>query len=280
MGLLDGKVALVTGAAGGLGRDQALALAREGAAVVLNDLGCARDGSGGSPAPVEAVAAEIVAAGGQAVPVWGSVAAAEDVVQMVSTAVERFGRLDVVAHDAGFVVERTLAKMDPSLFDDVVATVLRGTFLVLREAAREMARLGSGGSIVACSAASAFYGQLAQAHYAAANAGVVALARSAAIELKKPGIRVNVVVPLARTRMTEDMAMFRTVTEQTMGPAFVTPVVLHLASDAAREVTGEVIGVAGGRIYAFKTRESSGAFRERPWTPEEVREAWPVITRP
>lgn len=279
MGLLEGKVALVTGAAGGLGREIALSFVREGASLVVADLGVAKDGSSPSGDPVRSIAAEITAMGGVAVPVWGSVAAAADVEAMVQTAVGQLGRLDVVTHLAGFVVEKTLVKTDDLLFDDTIATILRGTFLVVREAGRAMAKLGSPGSIVVCSSAAAFYGQVAQAHYAAANAGVVALARTAAIELKKQGTRVNVLVPLARTRMTEELPMFRTVTEATMGPAFVAPVALFLASDLSRDVTGEVVGAAGGRVYAFKTREANGAFRERPWSPEEIRDAWSSVTK-
>lgn len=279
MGLLEGKVVLVTGAAGGLGRDVSMSFAREGAAIVANDLGVAKDGSGRSAEPAESLVRDIGDAGGRAVAAWGSVAASEDVEAMVQCAFDVFGRLDAVVHLAGFVVERTLAKMDEALFDDTLATILRGTFLVVRAASRAMAKAAQPGSIVVTSSASAFYGQIAQAHYAAANAGVIALARTAAVELKKQGTRVNVIVPLARTRMTEELPMFRTVTAETMGPAFVTPLALFLASDLSRDVTGEVLGVAGGRAYAFKTRESNGAFRERPWTAEEIRDAWASVTR-
>ncbi len=269
MGLLEGKVALVTGAGGGLGRAHALALAAEGAKVVVNDLGGARDGSGTGAAMADKVAAEIRGAGGEAVADYGSVADPEQAEAMVRAAVDAFGRLDVVVNNAGILRDRTLLKLSEEDFDAVLAVHARGTFLVSRAAARLMKEEGWKGSIINTSSISGLRGNFGQTSYACAKAGIFGMTRVWFQELSRAGIRVNAVAPVAKTRMTEELE--RVSAEAT--PEQVAPIVVWLASDLSSEITGRTFGAHGSHFFEYHVLMSPGA---KPaggkWRPQEIAE--------
>jgi len=276
MGLLEGKVAVVTGAGGGIGREEALALAREGARVVVNDVGGDRYGAGRSEA-AEAVAAEIRDAGGEAAASLDSVATREGADGVVWTALSRFGGIDVLVNNAGILRDRTLLNMSEEDFDRVLAVHLRGTFLCTQVAARAMKAQGRGGRIVNTSSVSGLLGNFGQGNYAAAKAGIYGITRVAALELQKTGITVNAIAPLALTRMTSDLAMMKGATADRMGPHFVAPAVVFLASPLAAGITGQVLGVEGGRLFLYRMETTPGVSREEPWSPEDIGRSWKLI---
>lgn len=280
MTLLSGKVAVVTGAGGGIGRATALLFAREGAKVVVNDVGGARDGSGESASPAEAVVAEIRAAGGEAVANTDSVATRAGAERIVATAVEHFGRLDVLINNAGILRDKTLLKMDDEMWDAVIAVHLKGTFLCTQAAVAQMRAQGSPGSVVNTTSVSGMLGNFGQANYSAAKAGIYGFTRTASIELQRYGIRVNAVAPIAKTRMTEDLPMFEKI--QSMTPEHVAPAHLFLASELSGDLTGAVLSVAGGKLGIYKVVESAGKFKDADhgvWTAQEIADHWEVISK-
>ena len=280
MGLVDDRVAVVTGGGRGIGRAQAIALAAEGAKVVVADLGCERDGSAPGTQAADAVVAEIRSAGGTAVACADDVSTAEGAQAIVDAALRHFGALDVLVNSAGIQRDRSLLKMDADHFDPVVRVLLHGTWLCMRAAARRMVEQGTGGRIVNTTSIAGLVGTVGQANVAAAQAGVYGLTRVGAIELRKHRITVNAIAPVARTRLTEDLPMFQGVGEDSLGPAHVAPVTVFLASDLGKDLTGEVVGVAGGRLSRFKVIETAGAFKhDAPWTPQEIRERWAEIAK-
>jgi NAD(P)-dependent dehydrogenase (short-subunit alcohol dehydrogenase family) len=281
-GLLEGKVAAVTGAGGGIGREHALALAREGARVVVNDLGSDRHGGGRGAEMADQVAAEIRTAGGEAVASYDTVATREGADGIVWTALSRFGRLDVLVNNAGILRDRTVLNMSEDDFDRVVDVHLRGTFLCTQAAARAMRVQGQGGRIVNTTSLSGLLGNFGQGNYAAAKAGIYGLTRVCALELQKIGVTVNAVAPVALTRMTVDLAMMKGATEKDLGPQHIAPAVVFLASDLAAGITGEVVGVEGGRIFLYRMERTEGVQRDAAaggWTPREIADAWERICR-
>ncbi|WP_437626322.1 SDR family NAD(P)-dependent oxidoreductase [Sorangium sp. So ce1151] len=280
MGLLDGKVAIITGAGGGIGREEALLFAREGAKVIVNDLGGARDGSGSSDAMAAQVAEEIRAAGGQAAPSFDSVTTPEGAAGIVKAAVDAFGRVDILVNNAGILRDKTLLKMDEGMWDAVVAVHLKGTFLCTQAAAKQMIAQGGGGRIVNTTSVSGMLGNFGQANYAAAKAGIYGLTRTAAIELQKQRITVNAVAPIAKTRMTEDLPMFQSAGD-TLTPAHVAPAALFLASDLCADRTGNVLAVAGAQMYIYKVVQSPGKFKDEGgiWTAQEIADHWDAINK-
>ncbi len=281
MGLLDEKVAIITGAGNGIGRAHALLFASEGAAVVVNDVGGARDGSGaGDPSAAEAVVKEIEAAGGRAVASHDSVATAEGAQAMVALGVETFGKVDILVNNAGILRDKTFMKMDEEMWDSVIAVHLKGTFLVSQAFAKHAVNRGGGGRIVNTTSVSGMIGNFGQANYAAAKAGIYGLTRTMAIELQKHRITVNALAPIAKTRMTDDLPTFQNV--DTMTPEHIAPAALFLASDLCGDKTGHVLAVAGARMYAFKVVESAGKFKDGPttvWTPQEIADNWAAIMK-
>jgi NAD(P)-dependent dehydrogenase (short-subunit alcohol dehydrogenase family) len=277
---LDGTRVLVTGGGRGIGRAHALACARAGARVLVNDRGCDVHGEGEDPSVAAEVVEAIRAAGGTAEANdedLGRPAGAARVVEATSRA---FGGVDAVIGTAGIVADRTVLKMDDALLERMVDLHVKGNFALVRAAARAMIDAGHGGSIVLHTAPVAFFGALRQSALAATSAAIVGLVRSAAIELRKHGIRVNAIAPTARTRTTESLPLFRGIAADSMGPEFVAPVAVYLASELSGEVSGEIVGVAGTRLYALNARETPGWFGEgSPPTPEEVARAWSEVTR-
>jgi NAD(P)-dependent dehydrogenase (short-subunit alcohol dehydrogenase family) len=276
--ILDGRVVVVTGAGRGVGRAHALACAAQGARVLVNDLGCALDGTGADPTVAEAVASEIRAAGGTALADATDAANAEP---LIARALGELGRVDAVIAAAGITSDRAVLKMDDAILERMIALHVRGSFALVRAAARAMIDAqGAGGSIVLHTAPVAFFGALRQSALAAVTAATAALARSAAIELRKHRIRVNAIAPTARTRATEDLPLFRGIAPESMGPEFVGPLGAFLCSDLSADVSGEVVGAAGTRLYALRGRETPGWFGEgTPPTPEAIARAWSEITR-
>src|SRR3954464_8452818 len=249
--LCDGRVALVTGAGRGIGREHAISLARHGAKVVVNDLGGDVTGTGADTTPAQSVVDEIVAAGGEAVVNGGNVADFDDAGAMIAQAVEAFGRLDVGVNNAGILRDRMLVNMDAAEFDAVIAVHLRGTFGPMRHAAaywREQAKAGEpvDARIINTSSPSGLYGNVGQTNYGAAKAGIAAMTIIAAEELHRYGVTVNAVAPGALTRMTTDI--IKVADEEAAEkyhPRWIAPLVPWLASTEARWVTGRVFDVSG-----------------------------------
>jgi NAD(P)-dependent dehydrogenase (short-subunit alcohol dehydrogenase family) len=279
--LLEGKVAVVTGAGAGIGRAHALALARAGAKVVVNDLGSDRHGAGKASQAADKVVAEIQAAGGEAAASHDSVATREGVDAILWTAQSKFGRVDVWVNNAGILRDRTLLNLTDEDFDRVLEVHLRGTFLGTQVAARAMRVQGSGGRIVNTTSLSGLLGNFGQGNYGAAKAGIYGLTRVAALELERFGIAVNAIAPVAITRMTSDLKMFAGSTETDMGPQFIAPAAVFLASPLADGITGQVVGVQGGKIFLYRMEMTAGVERDPakgPWTPEEIHAAWGRIS--
>jgi NAD(P)-dependent dehydrogenase (short-subunit alcohol dehydrogenase family) len=281
MGLLDGKVAIITGAGNGIGRSHALLFAKEGASVVVNDVGGARDGSSaGTSSPAEAVVKEITAAGGKAVASGDSVATAEGAQAIVKKAVDAFGKVDILVNNAGILRDKTFLKLDEEMWDSVIAVHAKGTFLVSQAFAKVLVQQGNGGRIVNTTSVSGMLGNFGQSNYATAKAGIYGLTRTMAIELQKHRITVNALAPIAKTRMTEDLPTFQGV--ETMTPEHISPAALFLASDLCADKTGYVLAVAGARMYAFKVIETAGKFKDDAagvWTPQEIAEHWDAIVK-
>ena len=278
MGLLDGKVAIITGAGGGIGREHALLFAREGAKVVVNDLGSDRHGGGKGGEMADKVVAEIKAKGGDAVANYDSVATREGADGLVWSALNKFGKLDVVVNNAGILRDKTILNMSEQDFDLVLDVHLRGTFLVLQAAARVFKVQGKGGRIINTTSLSGLYGNFGQGNYASAKGGIYSLTRTAAMEFQRMGVTVNAIAPAALTRMTTDLQMFKGVTSEQMGPQFVAPVAAFLASDLAADVTGQIVGVHGAKIFVYKMIETAGVTREGgPWSAAEIKERWAEI---
>ncbi|MBK6513804.1 MAG: SDR family NAD(P)-dependent oxidoreductase [Polyangiaceae bacterium] len=280
MGLCDGKVVVVTGAGRGIGRAEALAFSHAGASVVVNDLGGARDGTGGEDDdPAADVAREITAAGGRAVACKLPVHTKEGAQAIVACAVDAFGRIDVLVANAGILRDKTLLKLDLESWSAVLEVHLTGTFLCAQAAAKQMLAQGQGGRIVTTTSVSGLMGNLGQASYAAAKAGIYGLTRTLAIELQKHRIYVNALAPIAKTRMTEDLPMFHGTSSLT--PEHVAPAAVFLGSSLAGERTGHVLAVSGAQMYAFKVVQTSGKFKDGDgvWTPEEIADHWDSIVK-
>lgn len=260
----DDRVAVVTGAGRGLGRAYAQLLASRGAKVVVNDVGGNLDGEGVDAGPAERVAGEIAAAGGQAVACAASVATADGGDAIIRTALEHYGRIDILVHNAGNVRRGSLKQMSHEDFDAVLDVHLRGAFNVVRPAFPLMCEAGYG-RIVLTSSIGGLYGNQGVANYAAAKAGVVGLSNVAALEGAAEGVRCNVIVPAAVTRMAEGID---TSTYPPMGPELVAPVVGWLAHESC-SVTGELFIALAGRVARAVIAESPGVCRSS-WTIEDV----------
>ncbi len=271
---LRGKVVLVTGAGNGIGREHALAFAREGAHVVVNDLGGGRDGSGADLGPAQRVVDEIVALGGEALANTDSVSVAAGCQRMVDAALDRWGRLDVVVNNAGILRDKSFVKMTEAEWDLVIDVHLKGSYNVCKAAIPALAR--QGGSIINTTSVSGMIGNYGQSNYAAAKAGIYGLTRVLAMELKKANINVNAIAPIAKTRMTEDIDRVGA----DLSPAHISPIVVFLASDAAHNITGTIVGVAGQRLHLYEVHMNEGVEKpgEMPWTLAEIAAAWPTIT--
>jgi NAD(P)-dependent dehydrogenase (short-subunit alcohol dehydrogenase family) len=289
MGLVDGRVVIVTGAGRGIGRAHALAFAAEGARVVVNDIGVALDGSAGE-SPAQQVVDEITAAGGEAVANRDDIAEWTGAQNLIDTAVDTFGGLDVLVNNAGFIRDRMLANTSESEWDAVIRVHLKGHFMTLRHAAgywRRQIKSGSVGPddlnarIINTSSGAGLQGSVGQGNYSAAKAGIAALTLVGAAELGRYGITVNAIAPAAQTRMTEavfaeTMAAPEDGGFDAMAPENVSPLVVWLGSIESRDVTGKVFEVEAGLIrvaegWAHGPQIDNGA----KWDPAEL---GPVVT--
>ena len=268
------RVVIVTGAGGGLGREYALLLAREGAKVVVNDLGGARDGSGSGTSAADQVVAEIAAAGGTAVANYDSVATEDGGRAIVQTALDEFGAVHGIVNNAGILRDKSFHKITAAEWDAVLQVHLYGSFNVTNAAWPHLRAQGFG-RIVMATSTSGIFGMFGQANYGAAKAGLVGLMNPLALEGHKYGIRVNAVAPLAATRMTEDITPAELLAK--LPPTQVAPVVGYLLSDECDD-TATVLVVGGGQVYRLRYFQSKGVtFGEVP-TIAQVAERWSEIT--
>src|SRR4051795_2039353 len=265
---LDGKVAIVTGAGRGIGREHALALARAGAKVVVNDLGAALSGEGHDDTPAQQVVQEIEALGGEAAANAENVADFDGAGRMVQQALERFGRLDILVNNAGILRDRMLVNMSEQEWDAVINVHLKGHFAPTQHAAahwRERSKAGDElrARVINTSSPSGVFGNIGQANYGAAKAGIVGLTLIAAQELRRYGVTVNALAPNARTRMTE--AAFGEIPPPDDGfdpadPANNSPIVAALCADDAQGITGQVFFVYGGAVNMLRGWEAGELF--------------------
>lgn len=281
MGMLDGKVALVTGAGGGLGRAHALLLAKEGASVVVNDLGGSRDGSGAGHGMADQVVAEIEAAGGKAVADYGSVSNPEHAAGMVRKAVDAFGGIDICINNAGILRDKSFKNMTDELWDVVIDVHLRGTYLVTKAAYDQMREQGRGGRIIMTSSTSGLLGNFGQTNYGAAKAGIAGFARCLYPEATKYGITVNVLAPGAWSRMTEDLYPEETkeAAKKAAAPEKVSPAIVWLCTDDAASITGRTFLISGNRVSLLSWQRTEVAHKDSAGDPWDVRTIGEAILR-
>jgi NAD(P)-dependent dehydrogenase (short-subunit alcohol dehydrogenase family) len=277
-GLLEGKVALVTGAGRGIGRDIALLMARHGAGVVVNDMGGSAKGEGEDSAPAAAVVEEIRKEGGDAIANFDSVAdfaAAED---MVAQAVSQYGRLDIVVNNAGILRDVIFHKMTEDDWDSVIAVHLKGSFSVSRAAASRFREQGAG-AFVHMTSTSGLIGNLGQANYSAAKLGIVGLSKSIALDMERFGVRSNCISPFAWSRLVgtipvKDEAQAERVEKiKRMTPAKIAPLAVYLASTEASGVSGQIFAVRYNEIFLMgQSRPIRSVHRSEGWTPGTIAE--------
>ena len=272
-GLLDGKVAIITGAGGGLGEAYAKLFAKEGASVVVNDLGGARDGTGtGTSAASEKVVAEIKAAGGKAVANGDDVSTIQGGENILKTALDTFGKVDVLVCNAGILRDKTFANTSEEDWDKVIKVHLKGTYCVALPVWKYMKDHG-GGSMVLTSSTSGLYGNFGQTNYGAAKAGIYGMVRVMSIEGRKYNIRVMGLAPGAYTRMTSDLpGRIGKEPDPLSLPENVAPGVLFMVSDLAADHSGKILGVSSRGVREIKMLQTSGFNPGRPYTAQEVAE--------
>ena len=278
--LCEGRIVIVTGAARGIGREHALAFAREGARVVVNDLGTSVAGAGRSSAPADELVQEIRQLGAEAVANADDIADFEGSARLVQTAIDTFGGLDVVVNNAGFLQDRMFASATEDEWDAVMRVHLKGHFCVSRHASsyfRAEAKAGKtrAGRIINTSSGAGLLGAVGQSAYSAAKAGIAALTLVQAVELGRYGVTVNAIAPAARTRMTE--VVFGEMMKEpergfdTMSPANISPLVVWLGSTAAQDVTGQVFELRGGEICVYQGwRPGPKVDKGARWAPGEL----------
>ena len=273
MGLLDGKVAIITGAGNGLGEAYAKLFAKEGAAVVVNDLGGPRDGSGSDKGAAQKVVDDIIAAGGRAAANTDDVSTVEGGENILKTALDNFGQVDILVCNAGILRDKTFANTSEQDWDLVVKVHLKGTYCCTMPVWKWMKDNGKPGVIIMTSSTSGLYGNFGQSNYGAAKAGIYGFMRVLSIEGRKYGIRVMGLAPGAFTRMTSDLPGFRDKEPDPMAlPENIAPGVLYMASDLAADHTGKVLGVSSRGVREIKMMQTDGFTPGRPYTAQEVAE--------
>ena len=285
MSMLDRKVAIVTGAGGGIGREIALAMALAGAKVVVNDIGASLTGIGEQSAtPGEQTKAIIEQRGGQAVTNTDSVADWESAKRIVASAMDAFGRVDIVVNNAGILRDQIFHKMTPEEWRAVIDVHLNGSFYVSRAAAEHFRVQGSG-AFVHMTSTSGLVGNFGQANYSAAKLGVVALSKSIALDMQRFGVRSNCIAPFAWSRMTSSIPaetpeqQARVEKLKRMTPEKNAPLAVFLASDAARDVNGQIFAARNNEIFLMsQPRPLCSVHRGEGWTPELIAEhAMPAL---
>jgi NAD(P)-dependent dehydrogenase (short-subunit alcohol dehydrogenase family) len=267
----DGKVAIITGAGGGLGRQHALLLASRGALIVVNDLGGSIDGTGSDKGAAEHMVDEIKAAGGDAVADTNSVATPEGGKAIVQTALDAYGTVDIVINNAGILRDKAFHNMEPDLMNPVFDVHLKGAFHVTQPAWVVMREKGYG-RIISTSSAAGIFGNFGQTNYGAAKMGLVGFTRVLAVEGARYNIKANVIAPLALTRMTENIMGGLA---DKLAPELISPIVTFLAHEDC-PVTGTVYSVGGGRVAQVFIGETNGYFK-KDLTPEDLRDNWDTV---
>lgn len=283
-GMMEGKVVVVTGAGGGIGRDIALALAAEGAQVVVNDLGTSTTGEGASAGPAQQVVDEIRAAGGQAVASTDSVAEAAAANRIIQCALDTYGRIDGVVNNAGILRDRIFHKMSDPEWDAVIKVHLYGSWFVSRAAANHFKEQGSG-AFVHMTSTSGLIGNFGQANYSAAKLGLTAFSKSIALDMAKFNVRSNCIAPFAWSRMIGSIPtdtpeqQARVARMQQMTPAKIAPLAVYLLSDAASAVNAQVFAVRNNEIFLMsQPRPLRSVHRGEGWTPQHIAEhAMPAL---
>jgi 3-oxoacyl-[acyl-carrier protein] reductase len=283
MGILDGKVAIVTGAGLGLGRIEALALAKEGASIVVNDLGVDLEGSGSNDAPANDVVKEIEAAGGKAVAAFGDVSSWDDAQRIVRTAVDAFGDMNILMNNAGIQRDGMIVKMTEDQFDSVLKVHVKGHFAMMKHTMdywREKSKANGGepiyGRLISTASDSFMMGNLGQANYAAAKAAIAHMTLSAARECQRSGATANIVLPRARTRMTMSGPWAQIFAEpeegfDTFSPEHIGPLVAWIASPHSQNVSGQLFQLWGKHIRVYAPPVPSlDHENENPWTVDEL----------
>jgi NAD(P)-dependent dehydrogenase (short-subunit alcohol dehydrogenase family) len=279
--VLKGKAAVVTGAARGVGREVAMLMAKHGARVVVNDYGGSEVGTGSDRKPADEVVEEIREAGGEAVANYDSVATMAGGQSIVKTAVDAFGRVDIVVNNAGILRDRMIFNMTEEEWDAVINTHLKGTFAVTRAAAPIM-REQKWGRFINMTSTSGLIGNVGQANYAAAKLGIFGLTKVTALDMARYNVTANCISPFAWTRMigtipTEtDVQKARVEKVKQMSPAHIAPMAVFLASEGAKDVTGQVFGVRGKEIMLFgHERPIMRVHNDEGWTPARIADMFP-----
>jgi NAD(P)-dependent dehydrogenase (short-subunit alcohol dehydrogenase family) len=280
MGMLDGKVAIVTGAGRGIGREEAILLASEGAKVIVNDVGAARDGAGADVHPAQQTVDDIKAAGGEAALNSDDVSSWSGAENLIKQAVDTWGQLDILVNNAGILRDKMSFNMDESDWDDVIRVHLKGHFATSHFAAvhwRNRSKAGEDvtGRIVNTSSEAGLFGNAGQANYGAAKAGIAAMTIILGRELERYGVTCNAISPRARTRMTEDLFGDMAKAEEgkfdAFGPENVAPLVVFLASPEAADINGQNFVVYGGSVWVMEGWTPAGELkRDSRWTPKEL----------
>lgn len=276
VGIVAGKVALVTGGGRGIGRAIALEMAREGASVVVCDIGAGLDGSGGDAGPAQDVVAEIAKAGGKAIASTLNIVEPQNADAIVKTAVDAFGKVDIVVNNAGILRDRIFHKMSWSDWSDVIAVHLHGSFNMCRATAA-LFRDQNGGAYVHMTSTSGLIGNLGQANYMAAKLGIVGLSRGIALDMQRYNVRSNCIAPFAWSRMIgsipaeTEAEKQRVARLQQMTPEKIAPLVVYLGADAANGISGQIFSVRNNEIFLFnQTRPIRSIHRSDGWTPEKL----------
>jgi len=276
--MLEGKVIAVTGAGGGIGRDIALAMAQQGALLVINDIGASLSGEGNDAGPAQRVVDEIKAGGGNAVANTSSVASAAGAEEIVSSAIAAFGRVDGVVNNAGILRDRIFHKMSEEEWDAVLKVHLYGAYYMSRACAAHFKEQNSG-SMVHMTSTSGLIGNFGQANYSAAKLGVTALSKSIALDMQKFNVRSNCIAPFAWSRMVSSVPtdtpeqQARVDKIKQMTPAKIAPLAVYLASERAAQVNGQVFTVRNNEIFLMsQPRPVRSVHRSQGWTPESIAE--------
>ncbi|MDI3469310.1 MAG: Dehydrogenases with different specificities (related to short-chain alcohol dehydrogenases) [Pseudolabrys sp.] len=277
-GIVAGKVAIVTGAGRGIGRGIAMMLAREGASVVVNDVGASLDGAGADVGPAQQVVDEIKKAGGKAIPSTLSIAEPQAADRIVQSALEAFGRVDIVVNNAGILRDRIFHKMSWSDWSDVISVHLHGSFNMCRAAAG-LFREQNSGAFVHMTSTSGLIGNFGQANYMAAKLGIVGLSRGIALDMQRYNVRSNCIAPFAWSRMIgsipaeTDREKERVARLQQMTPEKIAPLVVYLASDRADGISGQIFSVRNNEVFLFsQPRPIRVIHRSEGWTPAALDE--------
>lgn len=273
----DGRVAVITGAGAGLGKTYALELAKRGCKIVVNDLGGARDGTGGGKSAADTVVDEIKAAGGDAAPNYDSVSEVEGGKNIIKTAVDNFGKVDIVINNAGILRDKSFNKMEPEMWDSVMAVHLRGAYCVTQPAISIM-RENSYGRVIFTTSGAGLYGNFGQTNYSAAKMGLVGLMNTLKIEGAKYNIKVNTIAPVAASRLTEDVMPPEFF--EKLKPEFITPIVVYLSSEECQD-TGFIFNAGVGWYSRSAIMIGAGTLLgdgKKEINAEEIRDNWSKIT--